>query len=165
MDLFIIRHAKATERGGMPDPYRPLTSKGRRDALALGERLRKADVKLAAIVTSPLVRAVETAELVAVGLEFDDGLDVAAELSPTHDAQAVIDEVLLARAEHGAVAVVGHEPQLGELLRTLIGRHAPGLRKSAAVRLAWESPEKPARFVWVAHPDLKVPSTNIDDVG
>jgi phosphohistidine phosphatase len=165
MDLFLVRHAKATERGGIPDPYRPLTSKGRADALALGKAMRHAGVEVETIITSPLVRAVETAELVAVGLHYEEGLEVAAELSPSHDARAVIEDVLVAHAAMKSVALVGHEPLLGMLLRVLVGGHAPGLRKSVAVRLTWANPEAPARFEWVLHPDMEKPSKKIDDVG
>jgi len=165
MDLLLVRHAKATEHGGIADPYRPLTSKGRADAQALGKGLRKAGVELAAIVTSPLVRAVETAELLAVGLHYHEGLTVAPELAPSHLPHIVVDEVLVRHAEFDSLALVGHEPLLGLLLRHLLQDYAPPLRKSTAVRLRWESPEEPARFVWVLRPDLDEPSTRLDDVG
>src|SRR5262245_26615970 len=83
MEIFLIRHAQAVDKGApVEDGHRPLTRRGRRDARKLGKVLLKKGVGLQAIVTSPLVRAVETAELVAVSLEFDDELDVAPELRP-----------------------------------------------------------------------------------
>ena len=164
MDILLVRHAKATEKGGMADPYRPLTAKGRRDALVLGDLLRAADVKLDAIITSPLVRAVETASLVAVGLHYTEGLDVEPELSPTHPAEAVLEEVLLPRADLGSLAIVGHEPQLGLLLRLLLKGYAPSLRKAVAVRVRWDGPDTAGKFEWVLHPDLKAPSKNLEDI-
>ena len=164
MNILLVRHAKATEKGGMADPYRPLTSRGRRDALTVGKMLRAADLHLDAIVTSPLVRAVETASLVAVGLDWEEGLEVEPELSPSHPAEAVLEEVLQPRIELGGLAIVGHEPQLGLLLRLLLKGYAPSLRKAAAVLVRWEGPESAGKFEWVIHPDLEKPSKNLEDV-
>jgi len=165
MNIFIIRHAKAVDKDApVDDGHRPLTARGRRDAEEVGELLREAEVELDAIVTSPLVRAVETAELVAVGLRFDGGLDVAPELSPGRHPQAVVEEVILPRADLDAVAVVGHEPQLGALLSALLGQPAPSPAKGAAIKLAWDGPESPARFKWVVKPGMKKPSKELADV-
>jgi phosphohistidine phosphatase SixA len=60
---------------------------------------------------------------------------------------------------------VGHEPQLSALLQALLRARAPGLAKAAAVRLAWDGPDAPARFKWVARPGMKKPSRELDDVG
>jgi phosphohistidine phosphatase len=166
VDVYLIRHAKAVEKDGPgDDAHRPLTARGRRDAREVGELMRAEEVELDALVTSPAVRAVETAELVAIGLGFDEALDVAPELAVGRHPQAVVEEVLLPRADRGAVAVVGHEPQLSALLQALLKAPTPGLAKAAAVRLVWDGPETPARFKWVARPGMKRPSRELDDVG
>ena len=166
MDVLLIRHAKALDKERpLDDAHRSLTARGRRDALEVGRALADAGVKLDALVTSPLVRAVETAELVAVGLGFDEALEVAPELATGRHPQSVVEEVLLPRADLDAVALVGHEPQLGALLAALLHAPAPGLAKAAAVRLAWDGPEEPARFKWVVRPGMGKPSKELDDVG
>jgi phosphohistidine phosphatase len=166
MDLLLIRHAKALDKDApIDDGHRPLTAKGRRDALEVGKLLRDAEVGLDAIVSSPLVRAVETAELVAVGLGFEAAIEVAPELATGRHPQAVVEEVILPRADLGWVALVGHEPQLGALLGALLRAPAPGLAKAAAVRLSWEGPETPAKFKWVIRPGMGKPSKDLDDVG
>lgn len=166
MDLFLIRHAKAIDKDApIDDGMRPLTARGRRDALEVGRALRAADVELDAIVSSPLVRAVETAELLAVGLDFDQALDIAPELATGRHPQAVVEEVVLPRADLSSVALVGHEPQLGELLRALLRSPSPGLAKAAAVRLVFDGPDAPARFKWVIRPGMNRPSKDLDDVG
>lgn len=165
MDVLLVRHAKAVDGLGLLDDHRPLTARGRRDALALGKLLRHAEARPDVIVTSPLVRAVETAELVAVGLKHEGALEVAPELRYDHRAQSVVDDVLLPRAQHGFVAVVGHEPQLGNLLRLLLRTDAPSPRKAAAIRLTWDRPDEAATFEWVCTPDLVAPSKHLADVG
>lgn len=165
MDVFLIRHAEALDRAApIDDAHRPLTAHGRRDARKLGKALRKAGVELDAIVTSPLVRAVETAELVAVGLDFDPPLEVAAELGPARDPAKVVKEVLLPRGDLRAVAVVGHQPQLGALLALLLGGAAPPPAKASAIRLRWDGPEAPARFKWVLHAGSDEPSKDLAEV-
>jgi phosphohistidine phosphatase len=82
MDLFLIRHAHAVDGDGMRDDDRPLSAQGRRQALDVGGALSRQKVRFGRIVTSPLVRAVETAELVAVSLGFDGGLDVHEAMRP-----------------------------------------------------------------------------------
>ena len=149
----------------MVDAHRPLTPRGRRDAVTLGRALRRAGVNLDALITSPVVRAVETAELLAVGLEFDEALEVSPALSPSQPSQAVIEQVLHNRGKEDLIAVVGHEPQLGLLLRDLIGGYAPGLRKASAVLVDWPAKERPGRFEWVLHPDLDKPSKRFEDIG
>ena len=165
MNVLLVRHAKAADPEMMADAHRPLTARGRRDALTLGETLRRAGVRLDALITSPLVRAVETAELLAVGLEFDEGLEVTPALAPSQPSQGVIEEVLLTHGKEDLIAVVGHEPQLGLLLRDLIGGYAPGLRKASAVLVEWPVKERSGRFQWVLHPDLDKPSKRFEDIG
>ena len=166
MDVFLIRHARAVDKDApVDDAHRPLTARGRRDAREVGALLEEEEVELDALVTSPAVRAVETAAMIAVELGFDEPLDVAPELALGRHPQAVVEEVLLPRAALGAVALVGHEPQLSALLQALLRAPAPSLAKGAAVRLAWDGPEQPARFKWVARPGMKKPSRDLDDVG
>ncbi|MSP59082.1 MAG: phosphohistidine phosphatase SixA [Myxococcales bacterium] len=166
MNVFVIRHARAIDPDrSLDDGHRPLTARGRRDALAVGRALREAGVKLDALVTSPLVRAVETAELIAVGLDFDGALEVAPELATGRHPQVVVEEILLPRADLGAVAVVGHEPQLGALIGALLRGPVPSPAKGAAVRLAWDGPGQPARFKWVIRPGFEKPSKEIADIG
>ncbi len=166
MDLFLIRHAKAVEKDApLDDGHRPLTPRGRRDARELGELLRDAGVKLDALITSPLVRAVETAELVAVGMKYHEALDVAPELGTGRHPQAVVEEVLMPRAGLDAVALVGHEPQLGTLATALLSGPVVMFGKATALRLVWQVIDSPAEFKWVLRPGMKRPSKDLKDAG
>jgi phosphohistidine phosphatase SixA len=120
MRLFLVRHAEAAP--GDPDELRPLTPAGRAVARDLGERL--APEHPDAVVSSPLLRARETAEQIAraVGLtaEADDRLAPGA---TAEDLQAAV-------AERGdTVVAVGHQPDCSAIVLTLTGRErdfAPG---------------------------------------
>jgi phosphohistidine phosphatase len=120
MRLFLVRHAEAAP--GEPDELRPLTPAGRLVARDLGERL--APEHPDAVVSSPLLRARETAEQIAraAGLtaEADDRLAPGA---TAEDLQAAV-------AERGdTVVAVGHQPDCSAIVLTLTGRErdfAPG---------------------------------------
>jgi phosphohistidine phosphatase len=120
MRLFLVRHAEAAP--GDPDELRPLTPAGRLVARDLGERL--APEHPDAVVSSPLLRARETAEQIAraAGLtaEADDRLAPGA---TAEDLQAAV-------AERGdTVVAVGHQPDCSAIVLTLTGRErdfAPG---------------------------------------
>ena len=69
--LFLIRHAKSSwDDAALPDKERPLNDRGRRDAPKMGERLAKRDVKPDLILSSPAVRALRTAEIIAKKLDY-----------------------------------------------------------------------------------------------
>src|SRR5436189_490239 len=69
--LFLIRHAKSSwDDTALPDKDRPLNDRGKRDALKMGKRLAKRDVKPDLILSSPARRALRTAEVVAKKLDY-----------------------------------------------------------------------------------------------
>jgi phosphohistidine phosphatase len=111
--LFVVRHAEAAP--GEPDHVRPLTSRGRKAAAALGKQL--ASEHIDAVVCSPLLRARETADAVAAasGLtaEVDDRLGPGA---TAHDLRAAV------QGRGDAVVSVGHQPDCSEIVLELTGR-------------------------------------------
>ena len=125
--LFVVRHAEAAP--GDPDDLRPLTAAGRDAARALGERL--ADAQIEAVLSSPLLRARETAELIAraAGLESEPD----ERLAPGAD----VEDLREAFAGRGDVAVsVGHQPDCSEIVLALTGEHidfAPGAVREVAL--------------------------------
>ncbi len=112
MRLFVVRHAEAAP--GDPDELRPLTDAGRAAARALGDRL--AEHGLDAVLSSPLLRARETAEAIArpAGLvaEPDE------RLAPGADADTV-REAVAGRGD--TVVTVGHQPDCSEIVLALSG--------------------------------------------
>jgi len=148
VEVFLIRHAAAVDETlELRDPYRHLTPAGRDQARSLGDRLRWHDCHPTHLWTSPLVRAVQTAELVAAGLQLPIAVDVQPALAPGESARAVIAALkTLPPAAH--VVVVGHEPGLSGIGAVLVGGDLDALAKAEAVRivdgqLRW-------RFAWNA---------------
>jgi phosphohistidine phosphatase len=113
MRLILVRHAEAAP--GDPDELRPLTPAGHDAARALGERL--AGERIDVILTSPLLRARQTAEAIArssrAPVEVDERLAPGATAATTREAVAGKGET---------VVTVGHQPDCGEIVLELTGR-------------------------------------------
>ena len=130
----MIRHGAAAERGEEypDDSKRPLTSAGisrlRREAKALDSL----GVGFDHIITSPLVRTKQTADVFAEMLKSKPSLSQSDALAPAGTPAAVIQE-LGKHAKKGRIALVGHEPNIGELAARLIGARAPLEFKKGAI--------------------------------
>jgi phosphohistidine phosphatase len=124
MQLLVIRHAIAMDReehakSGRPDSDRPLTDTGRRRMRKNARGLQRISPHPDLIATSPWLRAADTARVVAetLGVERMEPVDV---MLPDHhprDLAAWLDE----RRDVPTIAVVGHEPHLGEVVTWLMG--------------------------------------------
>jgi phosphohistidine phosphatase len=115
MRLLIVRHAKAEP--GSPDELRRLTAAGREQARALGGRLRAEGFVPDAVVSSPLVRARETAEALGLGEPLIDEV-----LAPGAAPEDVRDA---ARSRGETVIVVGHQPDCGQAVAAFTGKPEP----------------------------------------
>jgi phosphohistidine phosphatase SixA len=112
--LYLVRHAEAAP--GEPDDLRPLTAAGHEAARALGARLAAEGVVVDAVLTSPLLRARET------GAELGRALGVEPEPDERLAPGATVDDVRdVVVGRGGAVVVVGHQPDCGELVAELTG--------------------------------------------
>jgi len=134
--LYLVAHAEAIARSSTtPDASRYLTTKGRLSFRKIARRARKAGIAPAVIFTSPLLRSVQTAEILAERLKHKGAIVVSKELSPGFDLRAL--RALLAGAGNPVeAAFVGHEPDLGDIAAALMS--VPGgfpLRKGAVVAL------------------------------
>ncbi len=115
MRLVLVRHAEAAP--GSPDHLRALTPEGHEQARALGERLRAEGIRPDAVLSSPLLRARETATELGFGEpEGDD------RLAPGATPEAV-REAIEGRGE--TVVVVGHQPDCGQIAASLTGGEEP----------------------------------------
>ena len=115
-----MRHAEAA--AGEPDAVRPLTAEGREQARALGEKL--AAHGLDAVVCSPLLRARETAELIARAAGVEP--ETEEQLAPGADVTSLSAAV---SGKGETVVVVGHQPDCSEIVLVLTGEDrsfAPG---------------------------------------
>ena len=143
-----MRHAEAVDETlSLRDPYRHLTVNGRRQARALGDRLRWHDCVPTRIWTSPLVRAVQTAELVATGLACETQVEIVVDLAPDGSARDLHAAIRSLPAGE-AVMLVGHEPSISAIGSLIVESSFDALDKAQAARivdgaLRW-------RFAWDA---------------
>ncbi len=154
MKLYLVRHAEAIERSGaMPDARRYLTAKGRLAFRDIARRVREAGAAPGVIFTSPLLRAVQTAEILSERLKFRGDIVVARELSPGFDHQA-LRSLLAGAGDFREAAFVGHEPDMGILSAYLLSPAAESFpfRKGAvaAMETGNDVSKGSAKFLWRA---------------
>jgi len=140
-ELYLVRHAIAAERGEdwPDDDKRPLTARGVARFKESVTGLARLGVVVDEIFTSPLIRAKQTAELLAAGLSGKPSVKVLDALSPGHAPGSVLAQLAKA-AKRRRIALVGHEPGLGELAAHLIGAgRALPFKKGGACRIDVES--------------------------
>lgn len=158
MILYVLRHAEAVEGSNLlQDEWRYLTEKGRDDAEKTSSAIAKIGPKPRLTVTSPLTRAVQTAEI-AANMACRRNVVVASSLLlPGADIAELIDYIK-GCGDAGRVMLVGHEPQLGLLVAALLGRGdvTLSLKKGACVTLEVDpDADKPAAFLWYLAPGKK----------
>jgi phosphohistidine phosphatase len=116
--IYLVRHAQAAS--GQPDELRPLTPDGRAAARELGNRLAAEGLRPDAVLSSPLLRAHETAAELARALGAEPETDE--RLSPGTDA-AALRAVVAGRGE--TIVVVGHQPDCGRISAAISGGPEP----------------------------------------
>jgi phosphohistidine phosphatase len=146
MQAYLLRHGIAEEeRSGLSDADRALTQDGRRKLRQTLNTASLADVQPTLILTSPLKRAVETAEIAQKVLGYKGELVRTESLLPDSSVEEVWEEIRTHRNQ-AAVVLVGHDPLFTNLAGYLLG--APDLqidvKKGSVVRIDFESfPSKP----------------------
>lgn len=153
MKLHIVRHAAAVERTvDIPEEQRYLTPEGRAFFRKTARTMLQKNVKPGLILTSPLVRAVQTADILAETLSYDGPLQVVDELSPGFG-MGELRKVLDTFPAVQELVLVGHEPDLSRVISDLLA--LPGgfnLKKGVGVKLTIDPTglQKPANLKWVA---------------
>jgi phosphohistidine phosphatase len=157
-ELYFVRHGLAEERGDAwpDDAKRPLTDEGTSRMRKGARGLARLGVSVEIVLTSPLVRARQTAEIVAGALEPRPSLVNVDSLAPDGTYAAVVAD-LEKHARKTRIALVGHEPMLGELAARLIGsRHPIEFRKGGICRIDLEDlpPAGPGDLRWMMTPKI-----------
>jgi phosphohistidine phosphatase len=157
--LLIVRHAVAVARGtrGLSDTERPLTKQGAADFAKAARGLARVLPRPDAVLTSPLPRARQTAEIALVAWKSPARVVAADSLAEV--APAPVAKVLARHRRLGLVAVFGHEPGVSSLLAYLVGAgEAAGLgfRKGGAALVETPHPGRrgTGRLVWFLPPKL-----------
>ena len=162
MQIYILRHGIAEEsHPGGSDADRELTSDGKRRLRETLKVAKKAGVEADVIISSPYVRAMETAEIAAEVLDYSNDILTTQALIPISDPEAVWDEIRVHRNVE-SVLIVGHEPLLSHLTGFLLA--APALfvdmKKGAIVRVDVQEFAAHPRGVlkWMLVPKLAIGS-------
>jgi phosphohistidine phosphatase len=156
-ELYIMRHGIAVTRGSpgfSDDAKRPLTPEGKQKVRKIAAGLKRLGVALDWILSSPLVRSVETAEIIGESLGVEVPMEFCDALRPGGSAEGLI-AFLAKGSNRRRVLVVGHEPDLSELAARLMGagRHANlAFKKGGCCLITFEEfpPKSPGRLVWWA---------------
>jgi phosphohistidine phosphatase len=154
--LYVVRHAVAEEASAtVPDHARRLTAKGRKRFARMVRRLVAAGLEIDLVATSPLVRCVETAEILAAELRGRPRVEAVECLAPGADWQAVVEWTV--QQDAASVAWVGHAPCVGRLVAVSIGDGSAAIRMDkgglAAITLD-DGPGQPGELEWLVTPDL-----------
>ena len=157
-ELYLVRHGVAEERGDAwpDDAKRPLTEEGMSRVRKAARGLSRLGVVFDIVLTSPLVRARQTAEIVAGGLAPRPSLVNIDALAPDSGYAALITE-LEKHARKPRIALVGHEPDIGELGARLVGsRRSIEFKKGAICRSDVDEipPNGPGQLRWFLTPKI-----------
>ena len=157
-EVYLIRHGVAEERGDAwpDDTKRPLTEDGMSRMRKATRGLTELGVSFDVILASPLVRARQTAEILAAGLDPAPTVVTVDALAPGGAYAALVTE-LAKHARRTRVALVGHEPGIGELAARLIGsRHPIEFKKGAVCRIDLDElpPNGPGDLRWLLPPKI-----------
>jgi phosphohistidine phosphatase len=143
MKLYVMRHGPAEESAATGrDADRVLTPSGRDRVRSVAQALVAADEAPAHVVSSPLVRALQTAEIVAAATKLagrGGTVEIIAALSPGGDAAEFVHQQLAQKKKR--VMLVGHEPDLSALIARLVGEPVPlPMDKAMVVGLVVRTP-------------------------
>jgi phosphohistidine phosphatase len=161
MNLYIIRHAIAVDEGrsdSESDSQRPLTDKGRKKMRQIAKALHNLGVEFDLILSSPYVRARETAEILAEVFKMKKKILFSDNLIPLGNPELLITEM---NEKHSvdSLALVGHEPHLSTLVGVLAaenGKIDVTLKKGGVCYLSADDlhHERRATLEWLLTPGL-----------
>ena len=157
MNLYVLRHAIAEVRGPRwpDDTKRPLTQEGEKKMFKVAEGMLCLKLKLDAIVSSPFERAKRTAEIVCEILE--EKLQLSEYLKSDSDPKLLIQELNSRYQSKDNILIVGHEPDLSQLVSLLCGgatEFSLTLKKGGLCKLSVSKlkAQKCASLEWVLTP-------------
>ena len=145
MELYILRHAVAVARdsaGLRRDSDRPLTDKGRSKLRGVTRGMTALGLSFDLVLTSPYLRARQTAELVADDLGIEAQGERTSHLAPHGSPRALMDLIASRSSARSSVLVVGHEPYLSQLISVLVAgddRTSITMKKAGLCKLAMQT--------------------------
>lgn len=158
MQLYVVRHGEAVGTAAGGDAARPLTERGAAAVAAVGRGLQAAGVTLDALIASPLRRAQETARILARALGGPEP-SIEPVLDGSATAAAILRDAGIWARGRTRVAIVGHQPVLGELVMLAtagIGAAGAALPPACVVRIDFSGEPRigAGQLVWWMPPEL-----------
>jgi phosphohistidine phosphatase len=141
MNLYLLRHGLAVDRskpGYKNDADRPLTPKGKQRLWHVAEAMEEMELELDAILSSPFLRAAQTAEIVAEAFELRKKLSSTEHLTPNGNPKLLLEHINQLKPAPKDVLLVGHEPYLSQLIGLLVAGNTNvliDLKKGALCKL------------------------------
>jgi phosphohistidine phosphatase len=144
--LYVMRHGPAEDSAPSGKDFdRALTTSGRARVRSVVEELARREELPRFIISSPLIRALQTAEIVAAVARPEEQVSVRREMAPGGDAHGLVRELL--DAGRRRVMVVGHEPDVSSLVAQLLPTFSSSLDKAMVVGVSVEDHACRRRFV------------------
>lgn len=156
MNLFLIRHAEAIDyetESVRNDDLRYITPKGRKTSISVFRALKEYFLELDKVFTSPLIRSVQTAEILAVSLKYKHDVEIANDLLLGNPPSKVA-QLLKRNTVFNTIALVGHDPMMSELVQTLSDRKELNFefRKSGVCFIDYNPDKGEGKFQWFYNP-------------
>jgi phosphohistidine phosphatase len=156
LNLYFLRHGEAADAFAWQgdDFDRPLTDEGRERMALEAEAIKHLELGLNRIVTSPLLRARQTAAIVADALQMQDALVADERLGANLSLEQLAD-ILRSQPDAGALMLVGHEPSLSATIGRLIGGAAIDFKKGSLARVELsDRSDLRGELMWLVPPRL-----------
>jgi len=159
MNLYLMRHGDATGVGGIitRDAERTLSERGAREVDAMARLLADTDPSIGLVLTSPLLRSVQTGEVMSKHLPMKPAVRSTDRLSPGFRPEELLEELLTARCE--SLVAVGHQPDMSGFISYVISKSDASVEMQpcsvAYIELTPHSAHRNARLRWLISPKLQ----------
>jgi phosphohistidine phosphatase len=154
MRIYIVRHGIAEETAKGGDEQRALSDEGRKKMKEIAAGFARLEPEIDVIYSSPLVRAMQTAEIVAKGIAHSKNIEKMIELSPGHS-PAEVAKKLQGLKKGSNFVLAGHEPNCSLLADYLLGRVEIEFKKGAISLIETESCEAGSGIlIWHLSPQV-----------
>ncbi|MEO8513495.1 MAG: phosphohistidine phosphatase SixA [Ignavibacteria bacterium] len=154
MDIYIIRHGVAADLDSeiVEDSFRYLTIHGRNHCRIVAQRLKDMKVSFDAVLSSPLVRAVQTAEVFSSVMKYDNEIKTAIELIGGSTFNRFL-KLIKRHSHHGSIAIFGHAPDVNSYSLNLIGNNPVkdlqlNFKNSSVCKINFDPASESGTFDW-----------------
>jgi phosphohistidine phosphatase len=150
LHVYLVRHEEAEPGYDIPDAHRALTGHGRSRMRSTGKMVVQ-HANIDVIYTSPLVRAVQTAELLAAEVGLDEPLLAREVIANPPTLDRIIDLLVQTEANIRGVALVGHEPTFSELAAEMLdlAQYPRPFKKGSVLAMDFDRTKRRGTFKWL----------------